>query len=105
MTIRMTSELLGVFRKPLDKGDFRVIAAVGVLGVLFGAALGFAAVPRWGMAAVGALLALPGSLFGAALSVVIGRAKQQMHPQTTSTSCCRNGVPPKTGSPRERDSP
>lgn len=81
----MLNELLTFLRQPVDKRDYRAIAVVGVLGVLVGAALGLAAMPRWEMAAVGALLALPGSLFLGVLYGPLERAKQQMQPQMTST--------------------
>jgi hypothetical protein len=87
----MLSELLTFLRQPLDKRDYRAIAVVGVLGVLVGAALGFAARPRWEMAAVGALLTLPGSLFGGVLYGPLERAKQQTPTQMTSTAY-RQGV-------------
>ena len=81
----MLNELLTFLRQPVDKRDYRTIAVVGVLGVLVGAALGLAAMPRWEMAVVGALLALPGSLFWGILYGPLERAKQQMHPRTTPT--------------------
>lgn len=81
----MLNELLTFLRQPVDKRDYRTIAVAGVLGVLVGAAFGLAAMPRWEMAAVGALLALPGSLFWGVLYGPLKRAKQQMHPRMTPT--------------------
>ena len=56
-------------RKPLDLQAFRLIATFCLIGMLFGATIGFIAVPRWDAAIVGALLAIPGGLFGGALAV------------------------------------
>jgi uncharacterized protein involved in exopolysaccharide biosynthesis len=67
----MLSELLTFLGQPLDKRDYRAIAVVGVLGVLVGAAFGFVARPRWEVAAVRALLALPGGLFGGVVYVAL----------------------------------
>ena len=49
------------------------------MGILVGATLGFIAVPRWDVAIVGAILAIPGGLLAGALAVFLQRktAKQQ----------------------------
>ena len=78
----MSSEFSRLLRKPLNKDDYRAIGVVGILGVLFFAALGFVAVPTWQGAALGAILAIPGSLFAGVLHVLV-HTYQQMHPQTT----------------------
>lgn len=81
----MSSELFSLLRKPLNKDDYRALGVVGVLGVLFGAALGFVAVPRWECAAITAILAIPGSLFGGVLYILL-KTNQQMPSQMTSTA-------------------
>lgn len=75
----MSSELLSLLRKPLDKDAYLALGVVGVLGVLLGAALGYAAVPRWECAAMTAILAIPGSLFGGVLYILLKRINKSLH--------------------------
>lgn len=71
----MLTDLLNLLRKPLNKDEYRAVGIVGVLGVLFGAALGFIAVPRWECAAMTAIFFIPGSLFAGVLSILLQRLR------------------------------
>ena len=54
----------------LEKDKYCALGTLGVLGVLFGAAMGFIAVPTWGCAMMAAILAIPGALVAGVLYVL-----------------------------------
>ncbi len=71
------TELFSLLRKPLNNDEYRVLGITGVLSVLLGAALGFVAVPRWKGAAIGAIFAIPGSLFVGVLWILLRRLRAE----------------------------
>ena len=69
-----------ILSKPLCRDEYLVSVIVLVVGILFGATIGFIAVPEWEAAMVCALLSVPGGLSAGALTVVFQRQSGKAGP-------------------------
>ena len=70
---RFTFKNAGLSEKPITRDEYRVIAIVAILSMLLMAAIVFAIDHRWQVAAVTAVLSIPGGLFGGVLWCVLRR--------------------------------
>jgi len=68
---RFTFKNAGLSEKPITRDECRVIGLVALLSMVLVAATTSAVALRWQVAAITAVLAIPGSLFGGILCVLI----------------------------------
>jgi hypothetical protein len=87
------TKLLSLLRKPLDNNEYRVLLVIGVSGVFLMATAGFIAIParRWEAALIFGVLAVPGSLVGAVMCILLDRWRgRAMGAQPVATLCSEN---------------